>query len=259
MARIPGIATRNYLYGLAHPARSQKGLPKTHAVAVPRLLATHRCARSSRKAAKSSWRSIARLTATFRDIIYSDVRTVPQDGGMDVRRQSRPGKPGGHQCHPLPRRLRPLQPAHQPYRPGQPGPHQSLQSHLPGLLCQRQCRGLCLRAGFRDRAQDAPGPARPEARWPAASCSSRAASPPFIRASSTCCAWPRKWASRTPRRPPTASNSPTWNSPSRPRKPACTPCTCSSTASATTSTAARAAKRSGKRSCSASRTSARPG
>ena len=37
--------------------------------------------------------------------------------------------------------------------------------------------------------------------------------------------------------PPTASSSPTWNSPSSARKPGCTRSTCSSTASATTSTA----------------------
>ena len=46
-------------------------------------------------------------------------------------------------------------------------------------------------------------------------------------------------------------DSPTWNSPSRPRRPACTRCTCNSTASATTSTGARAASRCGSRSCSA--------
>ena len=55
-----------------------------------------------------------------------------------------------------------------------------------------------------------------------------------------------------------AASSPTWNSPNRPRRPACTPSTCSSTACATTSTAARAADRCGSRSCSASRTCARP-
>src|SRR5208283_1452254 len=61
---------------------------------------------------------------------------------------------------------------------------------------------------------------------------------PSTRTSSKSCAWPRKWASRTSRRPPTGSCSPTSNSPCRPRRPGCTRCTCSSTACARTPTGA---------------------
>ena len=67
----------------------------------------------------------------------------------------------------------------------------------PVCFANANAAGLPLRAGFRDRAQHAAGAARPAARWPAASCSFRAASPPSIRASSTSCAWPGRWASRT--------------------------------------------------------------
>ncbi len=89
---------------------------------------------------------------------------LPEDGGVDLRRQPRPREPRRHRRHPLSRRLRPVQPAHQPHRPGQRRPDQPLQSDLPGLLRQRQRRRLPLRAGFRDRPQDAAGPARPAPR-----------------------------------------------------------------------------------------------
>ena len=62
----------------------------------------------------------------------------------------------------------------------------------------------------------------------------------------------------TSRSPPTACCSPTSNSPSAAKEAGSTPSTSSSTASPTTSTCGRAASRSSKRSCSASRTPARP-
>ena len=116
----------------------------------------------------------------------------------------------------------------------------------PVCFANANVAGLRVRAGFRDWCARCSRLCAMSVRWPAASSSSRAASRPSTRASSTFSGWRGTWASRTRRSRPTASNSPISNSPSSAKRPGCTRSISSSTVSATIFTAGPAASASGR-------------
>ena len=84
----------------------------------------------------------------FRDIVYSDAKLYLKMEEWTFGDNRGLANPAVTNATPLPGRLRPVQPAHQPHRPGQRRPHQPLQSDLPGLLRQCQRRRVRLRAAI---------------------------------------------------------------------------------------------------------------
>ena len=94
-------------------------------------------------------------------------RALPQDGGVELRRQPGPVESPGRRRHGLSGRLRAVRHAHLAYRARQCRPHQSLQPDVPGMLRQRQRGGLSLRAEHRAGSHHAGHAARRAAGgWP---------------------------------------------------------------------------------------------
>ena len=219
-----------------------KGPAQDHPIALPRMHAADRCPDLRGRRQGGDGEALPRARRVSRHRLFRR-QALPEDGGVDASATTAAWK------------TRPSPPP--PRCPDDCGLCNLHTSHTglanvdltnrcnltcPVCFANANAAGLPLRAGFRNRPQDAAGAARPAA-------GGRPHRAVFGRRAHHLSALPGRAAHGQGdgllahfRWPPTASSSPTWNSPSSARKPACTRSTFSSTASATMSTGARAAR-----------------